>query len=68
MAVPNRQTENRHAHSKTEDYSRQAGLLHRFFSLSATRKINTNILRTNGGHYGHLRRVRYTVLDLGQTP
>ena len=64
MAVPNRQTENRHAHSRTKDYSRQAGLLHRFFCLCATGKINTNILRTTGGQYGHLRRVRYTVLDL----
>ena len=68
MAVPNRQTENRHAHSRTEDYSRQAGLLRRFFSLRATRKIDSNILRTTGGQYGRLRRVRYSVLDLGQTP
>ena len=49
MAVPNHQTENRHAHSRTENYSRQAGLLRRFFSLSATRKIDSNILRTTGG-------------------
>ena len=27
-AVPNRQTKNRHTYSRTEDYSRQAGLLH----------------------------------------
>ena len=68
MAVPNCQTENRHAHSRTEDYSRQAGLLRGFFRLSATRKIDSNILRTTGGQYGYLRRVGYSVLDLEQTP
>ena len=42
MAVPNHQTKNSHAHSRTEDHYRQAGLLHRFFSLNPTSKINTN--------------------------